>query len=56
MYEFLAPWGVLVPAISAGLAYLMVANFRRKQLLSSIEAPVEARALQSTPELADGVV
>ena len=39
MYEFLAPWGVLVPAISAALVYLIVSEIRRKQMLSVIHAP-----------------
>lgn len=39
MYEFLAPWGMLVPALSAILIYLVVSEIRRKKLLSFIEAP-----------------
>ena len=39
MYEFLAPWGALVPAISATLIYLIVSEIRRKQMLSAIHAP-----------------
>ena len=39
MYEFLAPWGVLVPALSAIFIYLIVSEVRRKRLLAFIEAP-----------------
>ncbi len=39
MYEFLAPWGVLVPALSAILIYLIVSEARRKRMLTQIEAP-----------------
>lgn len=39
MYEFLAPWGVLAPAISAAIAYLSVTEMRRKALLRMIEVP-----------------
>lgn len=39
MYEFLAPWGVLVPALSATLIYLIINEFRRKQMLVYLEAP-----------------
>lgn len=30
MYEFLAPWGVLIPAISAYLAYAATSGLRRR--------------------------
>lgn len=39
MYEFLAPWGVLVPAISAIAVYVLVAEQRRKEQLEMIKAP-----------------
>lgn len=39
MYEFLAPWGVLVPALSAALIYLVISEKRRKRMLGDIEAP-----------------
>ena len=38
MYEFLAPWGVLVPAISAAMIYLTVSEIRRKHMLSLLYA------------------
>ena len=41
MYEFLAPWGVLVPAISAALIYLTISEIRRKKMLRHIEAPAD---------------
>ena len=50
MYEFLAPWGVLVPALSATLIYLTVSETRRKRMLVSIEAP-EADAQQLASRL-----
>ncbi len=37
MYEFLAPWGVLVPAISALIVYLAVSEERRRDQLKMIE-------------------
>ncbi len=39
MYEFLAPWGVLVPALSAIVVYVLVAEQRRKEQLRMIQAP-----------------
>ena len=39
MYDFLAPWGVLVPAISAFLVYIYVAEIRRRRQLELIQAP-----------------
>ena len=41
MYEFLAPWGVLVPAFSALFVYIAVAELRRRRQLEMIEASVE---------------
>jgi hypothetical protein len=38
MYEFLAPWGVLAPAISATIVYVCVSEIRRKRQLLMIEA------------------
>lgn len=40
MYEFLAPWGMLVPAISAITVYAFIAEQRRKDLLALIEVKV----------------
>jgi hypothetical protein len=37
MYEFLAPWGVLVPIISAGICYYLSSNSRRKAMLDEFE-------------------
>ncbi len=39
MYEFLAPWGALAPALSALLIYLIVSEMRRKRMLHFIEPP-----------------
>ncbi len=39
MYEFLAPWGVLVPALSATLSYYMVQRFKRERQFSTFQAP-----------------
>lgn len=33
MYEFLAPWGVLIPLFSAVLVYVRVAEKRRKEMM-----------------------
>ncbi|NNE78632.1 MAG: hypothetical protein HKN18_00030 [Silicimonas sp.] len=43
MYEFLAPWGVLAPALSAAFAYAIASNARRRQLLGAIQAPTGAK-------------
>lgn len=37
MYEFLAPWGVLVPILSAGICYYLSANSRRQAMLDEFE-------------------
>jgi len=37
MYEFLAPWGALIPAFSAILVYFFVTELRWRQLRSQIE-------------------
>ena len=42
MYAFLAPWGALVPAISATFIYLIVSEFRRQRMLPAIHAPDDA--------------
>lgn len=39
MYDFLAPWGVLIPALSAIAIYFFISGLRRKQMISAIEAP-----------------
>ena len=39
MYEFLAPWGVLVPALSAIAMFIVISEVRRKQMLVTIEPP-----------------
>ena len=42
MYEFLAPWGVLAPALSAIAIFFVISEFRRRQMLLTIEAPEPA--------------
>lgn len=37
MYEFLAPWGVFVPIVSAAVCYYLSANSRRKAMLDAFE-------------------
>ena len=39
MYEFLSPWGVLAPALCAGLVYMIVSEIRRRKMLSFLEPP-----------------
>ena len=39
MYEFLAPWGALIPAISAYIVYAVVTELRWRQALEQIEEP-----------------
>ena len=54
MYEFLAPWGVLVPLISAGICYYLSANSRRKALLDEFgfgETDPEASSLDDVSRL-----
>ena len=36
MYEFLAPWGVLVPALSGLFSYMVISEFRRKRMVARI--------------------
>lgn len=45
MYEFLAPWGVFVPATCAVAAYYFGQALRRKQLLSRLQAPASLNLL-----------
>ena len=48
MYEFLAPWGVLAPAVSAAIAYFTVTEMRRREQLRMIEdssSPAEDTSL-----------
>jgi hypothetical protein len=37
MYEFLAPWGVLVPVLSAAICYFLSSESRRKAMLEEFE-------------------
>lgn len=37
MYEFLAPWGVLVPLVSAAICYFLSSESRRKAMLKDWE-------------------
>ena len=37
MYEFLAPWGVLVPVISATICYFCSSEARRRVMLKDLE-------------------
>lgn len=53
MYEFLAPWGVLVPAVSAGLIYVIVSGFRREKMMTMIEAPDGAPITASRCQLSE---
>ena len=39
MYDFLAPWGVLVPALSGICVYVLVAKYRRKKLIQNFKVP-----------------
>lgn len=39
MYEFLAPWGVVAPAVCAVFGYFKVGAIRRKQVLRSDDGP-----------------
>ncbi len=39
MYEFLAPWGVLIPLCSAVAVYLLVTEKRRKSMIQAFELP-----------------
>ena len=48
MYEFLAPWGALVPALSAAVTYLYVAEKRRVAMLRMVQAPDPAEESLST--------
>ena len=39
MYEFLAPWGVFVPALTAAMSYFLVKHLQRCQARNALEAP-----------------
>lgn len=52
MYEFLAPWGLLGPAVSALIAYVFSNRARRDKKMKTIEVnrlsrlvPLETRVL-----------
>ena len=55
MYEFLAPWGILAPAISAAAIYLIISEFRREKMMVMIEAPDDAPATISRANIASGL-
>ena len=40
MYEFLAPWGVLVPVLSAAFCYFVSSNAHRKEQLRDFQFSV----------------
>lgn len=40
MYEFLAPWGVLVPVLSAAFCYFVSSEARRKERMKDFEVSV----------------
>lgn len=53
MYEFLAPWGVLVPLVSAAICYFLSSNSRRNAMLQELEkhtrdGPSSSRVHSST--------
>lgn len=37
MYEFFAPWGVLVPVLSAAICYFLSSEARRKAMLKELK-------------------
>ncbi len=37
MYEFLAPWGVLIPILSAAFVYFPVSERRRAHMIRAFE-------------------
>ena len=39
MYEFLAPWGVIAPAVTALLTYLVISEIRRKRMMHHMDPP-----------------
>lgn len=39
MYEFLAPWGALLPLFSAAVTYVWVTEKRRKNMIQTFEMP-----------------
>jgi|GEM_PF-3067158 len=39
MYEFLAPWGVFLPAICAAVSFFLCQKIRRERQFSSFQAP-----------------
>jgi len=44
MYEFLAPWGALAPALSALAMYLIVKEKRRQSMMIELHEPADTEA------------
>ncbi len=55
MYEFLAPWGVLVPAVSAVVIHAIISRARRKKQMTMIYAPTDAPDSVSRCALSQGL-
>lgn len=55
MFEFLAPWGILAPAISAVAIYIVVNGKRREKMMVMIEAPDDAPMTMSRANAASGL-
>ncbi len=49
MYEFLAPWGVLIPMISAAVCYYYSAKSRREKMLEDFDLTPPAPPRSSRP-------
>ncbi len=47
MYEFFAPWGVLVPVISAAICYFLSSSARRKANLKEFEVATRVEVSSS---------
>lgn len=50
MYEFLAPWGVLIPLISAAVTYYWVIERQRKDMIKNFELPPQSNRPSSRIE------
>jgi len=55
MFEFLAPWGILAPAISAVTIYVIVNGKRREKMMVMIEAPDDAPITLSRANVVSGL-
>ena len=50
MYEFFAPWGVLGPAVTALITYVVISNLRWREEREKLDPPSTIGEGCSTPQ------